>query len=247
MGRKRVIEILAPLALPRDVGTAIQYYLGWFHFRSDEWRLREKLRALFQAGARWMEASKEEVANVRASMLKLSDRAFEDILELLAEADNCSPEVRAELVRTPSIRKRMKAVGLFPPEQGDDHRYRQHGGRGALRLLSKYGIEPPKPPKPPPPPLPRTVGIGTRRPHGNKLTLTRSELFERVWSTPMMTLAAEWGLSDRGLAKACRRVRIPVPPRGYWARREAGQKVRRPPLPSLKEGQVEEMVIWLPE
>lgn len=34
----------------------------------------------------------------------------------------------------------------------------------------------------------------------------------------MSTLAIEFGISDRGLAKVCGRHRIPVPPRGYWAK-----------------------------
>lgn len=64
-----------------------------------------------------------------------------------------------------------------------------------------------------------------------KVTLTREQLYEKVWSTPMQKLAAEFGFSDRGLAKLCRRHKIPVPPRGYWARLQAGQRVQRKPLP----------------
>jgi hypothetical protein len=35
----------------------------------------------------------------------------------------------------------------------------------------------------------------------NGKTLTRQELYERVWKEPMTKVAAEFGLSDRGLAK----------------------------------------------
>lgn len=35
--------------------------------------------------------------------------------------------------------------------------------------------------------------------------------------------------------KACRRHNIPVPPRGYWQRKAAGQKLRQTPLPRGKE------------
>lgn len=68
------------------------------------------------------------------------------------------------------------------------------------------------------------------------VTLTRQELYERVWAEPVDTLAKEYGLSNVGLGKACRRHNIPVPPRGYWARKAAGQKLRRPPLPPAKDG-----------
>lgn len=57
-------------------------------------------------------------------------------------------------------------------------------------------------------------------------TLTRQELYDLVWSTPMTKAAEGLGLSDRGLAKICARHRVPSPPRGYWAKKEAGKKIR---------------------
>lgn len=63
----------------------------------------------------------------------------------------------------------------------------------------------------------------------------RDELYQEVWSTPMWTLAKKYGISDVGLAKVCRKLTIPLPGRGYWARKQAGQKVRREPLPQVKE------------
>lgn len=61
--------------------------------------------------------------------------------------------------------------------------------------------------------------------------MKRSDLYQKVWSVPMTRLAAELGISDVGLAKACRRHAIPVPPRGYWAKLKAGQHPPRLPLP----------------
>jgi hypothetical protein len=62
-------------------------------------------------------------------------------------------------------------------------------------------------------------------------TTTRQELYEQVWSTPMRKLAATLGLSDVGLAKICKRHKVPRPPRGFWAKLEAGKATRRTPLP----------------
>ena len=59
----------------------------------------------------------------------------------------------------------------------------------------------------------------------------------------MQKLARQYGLSDRGLAKVCLRMNIPVPPRGYWARKAAGQKVVQAELPPLKEGQRDHLYI----
>src|ERR1700733_7552691 len=63
------------------------------------------------------------------------------------------------------------------------------------------------------------------------LVLSREDLYELVWSKPMAELAKDFGISDVGLAKRCRRLGIPVPGRGYWARVDAGQKPYRPQLP----------------
>jgi hypothetical protein len=75
------------------------------------------------------------------------------------------------------------------------------------------------------------------------VALTRQELYDRVWAQPVDTLAKEYGLSNVGLGKACRRHDIPVPPRGYWARKAAGQELRRPPLPPAKDGE-ESVTLW---
>ena len=68
-----------------------------------------------------------------------------------------------------------------------------------------------------------------------RITVQRRTLYEQVWSVPGSQLAAQYGISDVGLAKACKRHNIPRPPRGYWARVQAGQKVRKTPLPKSSD------------
>jgi hypothetical protein len=82
--------------------------------------------------------------------------------------------------------------------------------------------------------MPRSVTIG--RSTEKEIQLDREELFERVWSRPVATVAKECGVSGRGLTKICDRLAIPVPPRGNWAKLNAGKTVRRPKLPvSVRE------------
>jgi len=71
-----------------------------------------------------------------------------------------------------------------------------------------------------------------------EIRLTRSELYEKVWSIPIHRLAESYGLSDVGLAKICKKHKIPRPPRGYWARLAAGQKLSKTSLPTGKKDQV---------
>ena len=63
------------------------------------------------------------------------------------------------------------------------------------------------------------------------VTLTRDELYRQVWETPMQRLATQYGISGNGLAKICDRLQVPYPPRGYWAKREAGKPTRQIKLP----------------
>lgn len=65
--------------------------------------------------------------------------------------------------------------------------------------------------------------------------LTRRDLYDLVWGKPMTALAQEFGISDRGLAKLCSRHRIPVPPRGYWAKVAAGEQPKVPPYLELRD------------
>lgn len=63
--------------------------------------------------------------------------------------------------------------------------------------------------------------------------LTREQLYELVWTEPMQVLGPRYGMSDVGLKKACKRLRVPTPGRGYWAKKAVGKAPRRTPLPKL--------------
>jgi hypothetical protein len=62
------------------------------------------------------------------------------------------------------------------------------------------------------------------------LRLTREELYNVAWAKPMTEVAQDFQISDRAMAKMCARKQVPVPPRGYWAKKNAGQSVPKLPL-----------------
>jgi len=64
---------------------------------------------------------------------------------------------------------------------------------------------------------------------------TRHELFELVWSMPMTKLAKQFELSDVGLRKICVKHQIPLPPMGYWIRKEFGKEALKPNLPNTED------------
>ncbi|HEY3489831.1 MAG TPA: hypothetical protein VGK27_06895 [Candidatus Deferrimicrobiaceae bacterium] len=66
-------------------------------------------------------------------------------------------------------------------------------------------------------------------------TYQREKLFEEVWAEPMRTLAKRYGISDVALKKICKKLSVPLPPQGYWARRPASRKGPRKPLPAFSD------------
>ena len=67
----------------------------------------------------------------------------------------------------------------------------------------------------------------------NWTELSVEELYQLVWEKPMQALAKEFGISDVGLAKICKRNNIPRPERGYWAKLYSGRKIKNPSLPKI--------------
>lgn len=75
------------------------------------------------------------------------------------------------------------------------------------------------------------------------VTFSREQLYERVWQTPMTRLAVEFGLSDNGLRKICKKLDVPCPPAGWWAKKTAGHNVKQTPLPAPRAGIPKQTVV----
>lgn len=68
------------------------------------------------------------------------------------------------------------------------------------------------------------------------LTYDREELYRQVWEQPLLKLAKDYGVSAVALGKTCRKLVVPVPGRGYWAKLAHGhQSIKRPPLPRVDD------------
>ena len=62
----------------------------------------------------------------------------------------------------------------------------------------------------------------------------REELYRKVWEQPLLKIAEEYGVSAVALGKTCRKLSVPVPGRGHWAKLAHGHEgVNKPPLPKL--------------
>lgn len=63
----------------------------------------------------------------------------------------------------------------------------------------------------------------------------REELYKEVWEQPLLKLAPKYGISAVALGKVCRRLKIPVPGRGYWAKLAVGKRAKQVPLREYKD------------
>lgn len=68
------------------------------------------------------------------------------------------------------------------------------------------------------------------------VSYAREDLFRQVWAEPVTHVARRIGISDVALAKVCRGMGIPLPGRGYWARKAAGRAPAPPQLKPPKPG-----------
>jgi hypothetical protein len=75
------------------------------------------------------------------------------------------------------------------------------------------------------------------------MSVSREKLYEEVWADPMLKVAARYDVSSSFLARVCRRMNVPCPPRGYWARKSSGLRLKVPPLQSPEPG---DELAWIP-
>lgn len=72
-----------------------------------------------------------------------------------------------------------------------------------------------------------------------KITFTRKELYDLVWTKSLLSLSKEYQISDNGLRKICKRLYIPLPPQGYWQKSSYFKEKNKRKLPSKFEGKDE--------
>jgi len=77
-----------------------------------------------------------------------------------------------------------------------------------------------------------------------KQELTRRAMYDLVWARPMVSVADDFGISDVALKKICKKHRVPTPPRGHWAKKEAGKPVRQIRFHEATDPQDELIVIY---
>jgi hypothetical protein len=164
-------------------------------------RSTDTIEGLFACGVRWHESDRDRLTRARPSLRKLDDYRLRTVVSALKRAEICSSETFAELTRTPKIQKRLIGLGLIQKPLSE-------------REKRKLELE--------------------KQQHEIARLMSRYDrvaLYEQVWSEPVRNIAKSYGISGVFLGKVCRKLNVPVPPRGYWARVRNGFTSRKPSLP----------------
>jgi hypothetical protein len=203
-----IVAFLLTMQPPRDLTRILWWHFWWLKDRSPITRADIRgtgvIEAILKCGVRWEERDPERLAQIRRSLLKTSDYHLKAIMHCLERQEICAPETYHELVRMPKMQARLISLGLKKKPITESEK------RKSEREKRKYEIR-------------RLLQ-----------DYDRKALYEQVWSEPALTVAKSYGVSSVWLGKVCRKLNVPVPPRGYWARVRSGGKGRKPPLPKLR-------------
>lgn len=58
------------------------------------------------------------------------------------------------------------------------------------------------------------------------IELSRKQLYDLVWSTPISKLTLQYALSNQGIKKICKQFEIPMPQNGHWLKLKYNKKVK---------------------
>jgi len=192
---------------------------------------RKRLRALYEVrasldliqklvehGALWRPSDIHALNSLRRTLFACEPIVITELLKILRKHEACSEEIAHHLLRTARMQQHLAPVeSRLPRWSGKNLQKPSDGSRKRDTPASKR-----KSPEPPSP------SYQLLRKYNRDL------LYDEAWKQPIWTLAKKYGISDVGLAKACRKLGVPLPGLGYWAKKTAGKKVpKRPPLLAL--------------
>jgi hypothetical protein len=161
-----------------------------------------------------------------------ASHALAEFVEFLRREDAGVLPVMGAIAATTTPAAAAELLGIAKPEF--------RGLHSRLRELGQFFLKPEmrRRRSAKPKPLSNNCDTSATDPVHACSAWNRVELYNEVWDQPLVKLSKKYGISDVRLGKVCRKLRIPHPPRGYWAKRKAGVPVERLPLPEFKDAPV---------
>jgi len=174
------------------------------------------IQKLCQHGALWRPSDTNAMNSLRRSLFACEPAVTTELLKIFRKYQACSEETVEKLLHTPRMQQHLSPVADRLPRRRERSPSRHGEPSGKTSPGRQKSVRIPHP----------TVELLRK--------YDRNVLYDEVWAQPMWTLANKYGISDVGLAKTCRKLGVPLPGLGYWAKKSAGKKVpKRPPLPVL--------------
>ena len=131
-----IIAFLSTIQAPKDLTSILLWHLQWianpfpWASRTGTWTIE----TLLACKVRWEETNPERIADIRRLLLKLSDYDLKTIMSRLKKPEVCAPETYPELIRTPSMQKRLLALGLVKKPVREIEKRKDE----LTRLMSRY-------------------------------------------------------------------------------------------------------------
>jgi len=173
---------------------------------------RATVQLLLERGALWRPDDARQVAEVRRSLYDCEPDVTLEFVERLVKHAACTQDTIHDLLRTPAMKKHLmpevRKFGLM----GFDIRTKEQKTEDERReeAYRKWILR----------------DLMSR--------YNREKIYEEIWAEPIMHVAKRYSISDVGLGKICKKLKIPKPGLGYWAKKAAGKPIpKRPPLPEL--------------
>jgi hypothetical protein len=182
---------------------------------------REAIRTLVARGAKWSPDA-YGLSQARRIFLGIDAEVTVEFAGLLLNHRACDEALLHKFLRTPAMQLHISACERQLARLG-----LTQDGRRRVDVQTPTGTRTPSA-------LRHSEARSQQPPTPSWYMLSRYDrktLYKEVWAEPTQKVAARYGVSDVALSKACKQLNIPKPPRGFWAKKAAGQPVpRRPKL-----------------
>lgn len=183
--------------------------------KASKYKVSERLKTvqlLLEQGALWRPDDKHQLTDARRGLFECEPDVTLELIEQMIKHEACAQDTLNNLLGTPAIKKHLTPVTANFSRLGFDVRTKE-------RIVEEK-----------------------RQEEAHRQWILRDlmsryhrqKIYEEIWAEPILHVAKRYSMSDVGLGKICKKLKIPRPGLGYWAKKAAGKPLpTRPPLPEL--------------
>jgi len=183
--------------------------------KASKYKVSERLKTvqlLLEQRALWRPDDKYQLTEARRGLFECEPDVTLELVERMMKNGACDEGMIHNLLRTPAMKKHLAPVSRNFARLGFDVRTKEQ------------------------------IGEEERREEAHRKWIlrdlmsryNREKIYEEIWAEPILHVAKRHSMSDVGLGKVCKKLKIPRPGLGYWAKKAAGKPIpKRPPLPDL--------------